>query len=73
MLFECRHTALAVNRFDHSVLLDRISDVRKLMTSLYKPEFATILGSFMHGLLHGLEAGLEGQTNVTPASLAGLL
>jgi hypothetical protein len=43
------------------------------MTSFYKPEFATILGSFMHGLLHGLEAGLEGQTNVTPASLAGLL
>jgi hypothetical protein len=35
--------------------------VRELMAAAYKPELATILGSCMHSILQGLEAGLEGQ------------
>ncbi len=68
MLFECRHTALAVNRSAHSVLFGEANNVRKLMVAAYKPELATILGSCMQGMLKGLRAGLEGQPNVTPAS-----
>ncbi len=59
MLFECRQPALAVSRSDHSILFDGISDVRKLMAVAYKPELATILGSCMQGMLHGLETGPE--------------
>jgi hypothetical protein len=63
--FECRQPALVASRSDHSVLFDGVSDVRKLMAVAYKPELATILGSCMQGMLHGLETGPEGQSNVT--------
>jgi hypothetical protein len=68
MLFECRHTMLAAARAKHSVLFDEADDVRKLMATAYKPELATILGSCMQDMLKSLEAGLDGQPNVTPAS-----
>ncbi len=50
----------------HTELLEQtwfegISDVRELMAAAYKPELATILGRCMHGILVGLEAGLQGQ------------
>ncbi len=65
MLFECRHTALAVNRSKHRALLDGISDVGKLMAAAYMPELelATILGSCMQGILQGLEALRASQTS----------
>jgi hypothetical protein len=68
MLFECRHTILAATRAEHSVLFDEADDVRKLMAAAYKPELTTILGSCLQDMLKSLEAGLEGQPNVTPAS-----
>ncbi len=59
---------LAAARAKHSVLFDEADDVRKLMATAYKPEVATILGSCMQDMLKSLEAGLDGQPNVTPAS-----
>ncbi len=67
-VFECRRTILAMTRAEHSVLFGEVDDVRKLMAAAYKPELATIVGSCMQGMLKGLEAGLEGQPNATPAS-----
>ncbi len=49
-------------------LFDGVSDVREWMAAAYKPELAATLGSCMQGMLHGLNAGLEGQPNATPAS-----
>ncbi len=59
---------LAATRAEHSVLFDEADDVRKLMAAAYKPELTTILGSCLQDMLQSLEAGLEGQPNVTPAS-----
>jgi hypothetical protein len=67
MLFERSHTMLAATRAEHNVLFDEADDVKKMMAAAYKPELATILGSCMQGMPKGLEAGLEGQPNVTPA------
>jgi hypothetical protein len=58
----------AVIRSEHRASFDGISDVRKLMAAACKPELAAILGSCMQGILQGLEAGLQGQPNITPAS-----
>jgi hypothetical protein len=68
MLFDCRHTALAANRSEHSALFHAVGDVRELMDAAYKPEPAIILGSCMQGMLKGLGAGLYGRSNATPAS-----
>jgi hypothetical protein len=68
MLFDCRHTLLAMSRSEQSALFDAVSDARELMAAAYKPELATILGSCMQAMLKGLGAGRNGQTNVTPAS-----
>ncbi len=44
-------------------------DVREWMAAAYKPELAATLGSCMQDMMHCLKAGLEGQPNVTPASI----
>jgi hypothetical protein len=59
---------LTATRAEYSELFDEADNVRKLMAAAYKPELATSLGRCMHNMQKGLEAGLEGQPNSTPAS-----
>ena len=59
---------IAPTRAEDNVLFDEADSVRQLMAAAYKPELATILGSCMQDMLKGLEAGLEGQPNATPAA-----